>query len=758
MTPSTPHRTWTGAWITHPDWSVPEPDLTRCPVLRREFTIASMPDRAVLHIIGAGVWVATINGLPLSDSALEPGMTEFNRRIAWIDVDVTHLLRTGTNTVMVELGEGSAHVRPEEGRYSKFTEQRVAPRALIEVDLTHADGTEQSIVTDSEWTAALGTTTLAHWFGGEDVDARLTPDDWVPALELGTADTGPEPWRRQAPPVRVVDRFDSREVARPDDGMITLDFGVNFAGREVLRLPNDFPAGIRVEMWPAEYLHDTGHVNQRTTGWPIFDSYISAGGAAVWHPQFCYHGFRFLEVRVSDATATGAADRARPDLVDRLTVSAEQLMTDNLPAGTFHCSDETLNGTYELVSRAVQSNFYSVPTDCPHREKLGWLEQLHLVFEPVAHLYHVHDHLSDMITHMIDAQTPDGLIPDIAPELVVFDGGFRDDVNWGGAIWLLPWHLYRAYDTLEPARRAWDAGVRYLTYLDNLAGDGILDHGLADWITLDDSTPRPLVSGFGHVQVLRGAAALARALGDQDHAAQWSNRATRVGEMIKETFVTRDGDRIRCGSDNQASRAFVLDLGILDEHEHAMVLSDLVADIERNGHQVTVGEIALPSLIRTLTAAGYHDVWYRMATQLEGPSYGRMLQGDCTALAEAWGGAESGVSANHFMLGYVTRWLTGSVGGLSQSPDSVGWDHVDVAPAPVSDVRHASVSYPSRLGTYAVDWRIDDHDVLTVTATLPDSGTGSFSVPAGWSLPSSATTVELGPGRHELRLRRTPQN
>lgn len=30
---------------------------------------------------------------------------------------------------------------------------------------------------------------------------------------------------------------------------------------------------------------------------------------------------------------------------------------------------------------------YSVLTDCPHREKYGWMEQDHLVFEPLAHGY-----------------------------------------------------------------------------------------------------------------------------------------------------------------------------------------------------------------------------------------------------------------------------------------------------------------------------------------------------------------------------------
>ena len=31
-----------------------------------------------------------------------------------------------------------------------------------------------------------------------------------------------------------------------------------------------------------------------------------------------------------------------------------------------------------LIGKAIRSNMQSVFTDCPHREKLGWLEQVHL--------------------------------------------------------------------------------------------------------------------------------------------------------------------------------------------------------------------------------------------------------------------------------------------------------------------------------------------------------------------------------------------
>ena len=90
-------------------------------------------------------------------------------------------------------------------------------------------------------------------------------------------------------------------------------------------------------------------------------------------------------------------------------------MTDNLVVGEFTTSDATLQGVYDLVVRAAESNLYSVPTDCPHREKLGWLEQLDQVFLPVSFRFDVADHYADMITHMKDSETHDGLIPDIAP-------------------------------------------------------------------------------------------------------------------------------------------------------------------------------------------------------------------------------------------------------------------------------------------------------------------------------------------------------
>jgi hypothetical protein len=70
------------------------------------------------------------------------------------------------------------------------------------------------------------------------------------------------------------------------------------------------------------------------------------------------------------------------------------------------------------VTNFPQSNMYSVLTDCPHREKLGWMEQDHLVFEPMVYGYDLQAYADDLVRTIADAQATDvpGLIPDIAPE------------------------------------------------------------------------------------------------------------------------------------------------------------------------------------------------------------------------------------------------------------------------------------------------------------------------------------------------------
>lgn len=87
----------------------------------------------------------------------------------------------------------------------------------------------------------------------------------------------------------------------------------------------------------------------------------------------------------------------------------------------------------------------SVFTDCPHREKLGWLEETHLVFPAIQRFFDVEAHGRSVVRRIGEAQLSDEMVPTTAPDYPILPGTFRDEPNWGNSIVLLPLHLYRAY-------------------------------------------------------------------------------------------------------------------------------------------------------------------------------------------------------------------------------------------------------------------------------------------------------------------------
>ncbi len=82
---------------------------------------------------------------------------------------------------------------------------------------------------------------------------------------------------------------------------------------------------------------------------------------------------------------------------------------------------------------------------------------------------------------LIEARPDSGLIPDIAPEFVPFEGGFRDSPEWGSACIILPWLIYRWYGDRNAVERAYPMMKRYVAYLETKSDGHILKHGLGDW-------------------------------------------------------------------------------------------------------------------------------------------------------------------------------------------------------------------------------------------------------------------------------------
>jgi alpha-L-rhamnosidase len=689
------------------------------PQFAKDFTLPNGVRSARLYVSGLGVYEVGLNGRRVGDAVLEPANTNFQDRVQYAAYDVTRLLRPGANAISVELGNGTANVISTAGRYRKFARTTSDPKLTAQLEVTLDDGRTVRVTSGSDWQTALGPTTFSNWYGGEDYDARRETPHWDrpgarrPGWESAVTVDSPTAALsgRVAEPVRVIDTLEGR-LAGEGDGYKVFDVGRNIAGWPEITV--QAPEGTTVRVHPAESLKD-GRVYQlkSNVGAPIWDEYTTGSGESeTWHPRFSYHGFRYLEVRGLPEGAT-------------ISVRGHVLHADNDPAGSFSSSNELINGIHGLIRRAIEGNMMSVFTDCPSREKLGWLEQTHLVGDTLAANYDVHAMLRKVVQDMADAQTEAGLVPSTVPDYVTLAGTYRDDANWGGAFVAVPWQLYRNYGDTETMRTYYPAMQRYQSYLEARVKDGLTDYTLGDWITPDRTFPKAVSGTYGYWRVVDTLAKIADTLGRSEEAAAYRVKADQSARALWQAQYNPATGRF--GGGGQGAAALALDMGAVPDQYRQQILDGLVASIEQAGWHLLLGEISLPAAFRVLSQAGRDDVVYKIATRTDSPSYGYQVVHGNTALGEMWDGG-SGQSQNHFMLGSIDSWFTGRLAGIEQAPDSVAFRKLVIRPAVVGDLTEASAARQTPYGEVRTRWTKED-DEITLTVTVPPGATAEVHVP-----------------------------
>jgi alpha-L-rhamnosidase len=633
------------------------------------------------------------------------------------------MLKPGGNTIGMELGNGVSNVISSPDRYRKFSGTISDPKLIAQLEVTLANGERRRIATGRDWRTVLGPVTSSNWYGGEDHDARrerpgwdrpgASRTGWDAAVQVAPPGPGTALSGRTAEPVRVIEELPGRKVGS-GDGYQVFDIGRNIAGRPEITI--DAPAGSTVRVFPSESLKDgRAFQSMSNVGAPIWDEYTTRGPRAeTWHPRFSYHGFRYLEVR---GLPEGASIR----------VNGQVLHADNGSAGSFTSSNELVNGIHGLIRRSIEGNMMSVFTDCPSREKLGWLEQIHLVGDTLAANYDVHSHLRKVVQDMADAQTETGLVPSTVPDYTVLSGSYRDDSNWGGAFVVVPWQLYRAYGDTETMRAHYPAMKKYAAHLEGRVTGGLTDYSLGDWITPDKTFPKTVSATYGWWRVNDTLAKIATTLGNAGEAAVFKAKADLSARALADKYYDRETGTF--GGGGQGAEAIALDMGAVPADQKQRLLDHLVSSIEKAGWHLLLGEISLPSAFRVLSENGRDDVVYKIATRTDSPSYGYQVVHGNTALGEMWDGT-SGQSQNHFMLGSIDSWFTSRLAGIDQAPGSAGFRKLLIKPSAVGDLTHASGTRKTPYGEVRTSWTRKDGKVK-LTVTVPPGSTAEVHVPGG---------------------------
>ena len=383
------------------------------------------------------------------------------------------------------------------------------------------------------------------------------------------------------------------------------------------------------------------------------------------------------------------------------------LRVNNDIAGTFNSSVELLNQIHKIVNRAVQSNMQSVFTDCPHREKLGWLEETHLVFPSIQRFFDVQAHGRSVVRRIAEAQLSTGMVPSIAPEYPIFSGAFRDEPNWGNSIILLPLYLYQSYGEITLLEEFYSNMKSYVDYLSSKATDNIVSYGLGDWYAVDQSTPVGVTGTYGYWASVNGLAIVAAALNQTVDAQRYRELASNISMAFHKTFFNATAHTYATGS--QAADVFALEMGAVPSSEQQNVIQHVINDIRHRNNHTSVGEVALPSWFRMLSHFGHDDVVYDFLSRTDSPSYGYAIKNGATSLTEDWDGPApsrgQGLSSqNHFMFGAVDEWFMRSLAGIQQADDSFDYRILNIKPAVVGNIRYVQATYRTSRGWIQTQW------------------------------------------------------
>jgi len=703
---------WRAVWIL----SNEESNVVR---FRREFVLKSTPKRAIVFFSTLGHYRAFVNGCQVGDRLFTPAWSAYEKTIFYDTYEITALLRPGTNAIGVEVAPGMYNV-VRNHRFAKFTRKQGPLRVLCQLQVEYPDGSRETITSDCNWRVSKSPIIFSSIYGGEDFDGRLEEEGWAKpgfnAEKWGTVSCIPidprqlkgvqdSPW-----PIKVVHTnkpIGIKHIINTDSGgdVYIVDLGQNASHIPWIRVNGS--AGTRVVIRPSEVLDEYGLVNQRTMGakpergfyWCEF--FKGKHGVEDWSPKFWYIGCRYLQVELypHNSNEEGA----------KLVDAAGLVVHGTAPeSGSFECSDPWLQRIRSLVRWAQRSNLQNVFTDCPHREKLGWLEQCHLNGPSLMYEFDLARNFMKTIRDMKDAQTEEGLVPNIAPEYTRFKGTFRAAAEWGSASILVPWQQYVFNGDTNLLHEAYPMMQRYFTYLESRATNEILSEGLGDWYDLGPEkpgaaqlTPPEFTATAFYFYDALTMAKVARVLGRHTEAKYYSKRAESIKAAFNRRFL--DSKRGVYSTGSQAANAIPLAMGIVPTGFKSVVLSNLVASIEANDYGPTAGDVGFRFVLRALADNDKSDIVYKMVTQSNKPGYVYQILLGETTLTESWD-ANLTSSHNHFMLGSVIEWLYHDLLGIQPLESAPGFKEFVIKPSVLNEIVAASGFYESVRGRIGVSW------------------------------------------------------
>ena len=650
------------------------------PIITKNFNIDNISDTS-LYITSLGLFEARINGQKVTDYLFLPVVSDYEprdfslfahkgtgtttNRVYYYRFDITNLLKRGNNIFTIQLGNGfyRQEERTAEGNTSFGDILKCIYKIANDNIEICSDGSE--IYTDSN-------IRFSNIYIGETIDYSVQLQEPkavnvfpAPSTILSEAIGAPDKVIRTIKPTKIAD------IA----GKQIFDVGENITG--IVSVKTSAPYGSKISLCYAEALNDDMSIDCDSTlsHWAATRSgepqimkslFITDCTARTIKPKFVWYAFRYFEIEGD---------------FDDLTV--EVIHADTPINSTFSSNHEGMNFLYDAFIRTQLDNMHgSIPSDCPHRERLGYTGDGQIAAPAVMLTLDTKGFYQKWIVDILDCQDVDGHVRHTAP----FMGGGGGPGGWGSAIVNVPYYFYKSYGDVDMLDKCYNPMKKWIEYLVSRQENGLVafeDVGgwcLGDWCTLDKTIiPESFVNTCYFIKNLIYLEEIAKILGQNNDIPYFSSLRLSAEKAVKDAYYNADTDSFADGI--QGADAYAVWCGLSGQE----AADKLAQKYKALGHFDT-GFLCTDILCEVLFEYGHGDT---VLTLLESDSIGSFLymkRHGATTIWENWQGKNS---LNHPMFGACTRQLFTGVLGIKQRNGTAGY--CDVIIEPIKTIRKLSV-------------------------------------------------------------------
>lgn len=703
--------------------------------------------KARLYMTACGLYAARLNGARVGSFILAPGSTDYGKRIQYQTYDVTGLLRRGENILTAELADG--WYRGSNGAKGRTNTYGTQTKLLVQLELTRADGTLQTICSDESWQWSNdGPIRFADLKDGEIVDANRSPsyDGKARVVRQAANLTASD-----NVPISERERFSPIERISTPTGKTVLKFPQNLSGYLSFRLMAH--KGQRIHITLGEMLDTDGELTQkniqcvhRGKRTPLEElDYSCREGLNEYMPKFSYGGFQYAQV-----------DTDIPFASEDFTAVAVYSAFEE--TSTFECSNPLINRLYHNTLWSLESNSTDLPSDCPTRERMGWTGDSQIFFNTASYLTDYAAFARKHVRDIFDRQWRSGRLPQIAPFanedwfMWVMNGA----VGWACAGVYIPLYFYRKYGDERLLREYYDGMLRYAEFMIRRAGKwgGVYAKPLhlssknrryavncgqsyGEWAEPNDvmafhwydfAAPHPEESTAYTYFTLKRVLEAAQILGVAEtpqlaRISEYSEGAKRAyQELVTKEEYSLDTDR-------QAKLVRPLHMGLLTKQQESFAKKRLLQALENYGWRLGTGFLSTPLILDVLAELDISYA-YRLLENEEMPGWLFMPKSDASTIWEAWEGnttKDKGIaSLNHYSKGAVCEWLINTMCGIRVD----GENHFVIAPQPGGHITFARASYQSIYGKISSDWT-ETETGYRLDVEVPANCTAEICLPNG---------------------------